>query len=99
MSAPIVAEKLAVRLYIFDHNNVSREFQTILLRNMTMGVPNLAVALTHLLLGFFLELVFCITLDYIVDELTKSMISHGIRMSLQELLTAKPNLITFLELI
>ena len=99
MSAAIVAKKLTIRLYIFDHNEVGRELQTILLRHMTMGVPNLAVAPTHLLTRFSLELVLCITLDHIVDKLTKSVISHGIRMSLQVLLSLKPNLISFLELI
>ena len=66
---------------------------------MTMGVPDLTVALTHLLLGFPFELVICVTLNYIVDELTKPVISHGIRMSLQDLITAKLNLITGLQLI
>ena len=81
MSAAIVAKKVTIRLYIFDHNELGRELQTILLRHMTMGVSNLAVALTHPLSRFFLELVYCITLVHLVDELTKSVISHGIRMS------------------
>ena len=64
-----------------------------------MGVSNLAVALTHPLPRLSLELILGITLGYIVDELTESVIGHGVRMSLQVLLTLKFDLIALLELI
>ena len=99
MSAPIVAEELLVRLYIFDHDDVSREVQTILGRHMTIGVSDLTVTLTHSLLCFSLELAFRITTYHIVDELAKPMVGHGVRMSLQILLTLKFNLIALLHLI
>ena len=66
---------------------------------MPIGVSNLAVALTHPLPRFSLELILGITLGYIVDELGDSMIGYGIRMSLQVLLTLDFNLIALLHLI
>ena len=88
-----------MRLHILDHDNVSGEVQTILGRHMTIGISDLTVTLTHPLLRFSLELIFRITTDHIVDELAESMIGHGVRMSLQILLTLKFNLIALLHLI